>query len=418
MKRAASIPAVALALAALLGCAVPPAARARDAAARAAGRRRAVPEVRADWWNSFNDPKLDALVDEALRQQPRPRARDGAHRRVARRAARRARRPAAQRQRQRVGGTPAHSATNAPLTVGGGDLTCNDFRATLNVAYELDLWGRAANLSAAARDELLASEYARDTLRTALAAQVVQSLRRAAVARRAGACCSAQAVAGAARRPGAAARALRRRRHLRARHPPARGRADRQRSAAAQARPRARRRRTRAGAACSAARRRRWSSRASRSRPRRRPLRASGVPEGLPSDLLLRRPDVQAGRGAAARRRCARRRRRARPTSRHHADRGATAARAPTCRDLFDGPSTIWNIGASLDAADLGRRAHRRAVRRHAWRAHADRARLPRQRGRPRSRRCATRWARYSEAQTTLRHGRAARAGAGARRRR
>jgi hypothetical protein len=43
------------------------------------------------------------------------------------------------------------------------------------VAYEADLWSRAANLSAAARDELLASEYARDTLRTALAAQVVQS---------------------------------------------------------------------------------------------------------------------------------------------------------------------------------------------------------------------------------------------------
>ncbi len=64
---------------------------------------------------------------------------------------------------------------NAPLTVGGGQLTFNDFRANLSVAYELDLWSRAANLSAAARDELLATEYARDTLRTALAAQVVQS---------------------------------------------------------------------------------------------------------------------------------------------------------------------------------------------------------------------------------------------------
>ena len=42
-------------------------------------------------------------------------------------------------------------------------------------SYEVDLWSRAANLSAAARDELLASEYARDTLRIALAAQVVRS---------------------------------------------------------------------------------------------------------------------------------------------------------------------------------------------------------------------------------------------------
>ena len=60
-------------------------------------------------------------------------------------------------------------------SVGGNQLIFNDFRANLSASYEVDLWSRAANLSAAARDELLASEYARDTLRIALAAQVVRS---------------------------------------------------------------------------------------------------------------------------------------------------------------------------------------------------------------------------------------------------
>jgi outer membrane protein, multidrug efflux system len=41
------------------------------------------------------------------------------------------------------------------------------------VAYELDLWSRVANANAAAREELLATEFARETLRNARAAQVV-----------------------------------------------------------------------------------------------------------------------------------------------------------------------------------------------------------------------------------------------------
>jgi outer membrane protein, multidrug efflux system len=42
------------------------------------------------------------------------------------------------------------------------------------VAYELDLWSRVANANAAAREELPATEFARETLRTALAARAAQ----------------------------------------------------------------------------------------------------------------------------------------------------------------------------------------------------------------------------------------------------
>jgi multidrug efflux system outer membrane protein len=51
----------------------------------------------------------------------------------------------------------------------------NDYRATINVSYELDLWGRLRNTAGAARAELLASESARDTVYLALAAQVARS---------------------------------------------------------------------------------------------------------------------------------------------------------------------------------------------------------------------------------------------------
>jgi multidrug efflux system outer membrane protein len=76
-------------------------------------------------------------------------------------------------------------------------------------------------------------------------------------------------------------------------------------------------------------------------------LRASGVPEGLASDLLLRRPDVQA---AEARLRAA--------GARVDAARAAyfpsitlTAAygfESTQLSHLFDGPSLAWSIAAAL----------------------------------------------------------------------
>ena len=49
------------------------------------------------------------------------------------------------------------------------------YRATLNVSYELDLFGRLRSNAAAARAELEASEASRETVRLALAAQVAKS---------------------------------------------------------------------------------------------------------------------------------------------------------------------------------------------------------------------------------------------------
>ncbi len=56
-----------------------------------------------------------------------------------------------------------------------GPLENNDYRAQLNVSYELDLWGRLRNSSKAARAELLATAAARETVSIALTSEVAQS---------------------------------------------------------------------------------------------------------------------------------------------------------------------------------------------------------------------------------------------------
>jgi outer membrane protein, multidrug efflux system len=130
--------------------------------------------VAPDWWKAFNDPRLDALIDEALRDN-----RDLA-RAIARIDESRAALRLAQSDRWPVvsaGASAARqrSSETGPVPLGGGSPWINDFRATLNVAYEIDLWGKYANSSAAARAELLATEHARATLRNSLSAQVAQS---------------------------------------------------------------------------------------------------------------------------------------------------------------------------------------------------------------------------------------------------
>lgn len=52
--------------------------------------------------------------------------------------------------------------------------TQNDVRATLDARYELDLWGKLRQATAAARAELLSAESAKESVRLSLTAQVAQ----------------------------------------------------------------------------------------------------------------------------------------------------------------------------------------------------------------------------------------------------
>ncbi len=163
--------ALAAAAALLSACAVPgPAPQDPPALELPAG---SAVTVTPDWWKRFGDPRIDALVDEALahnRDLARAMARIDESRALLR-GALAERWPVVNAS---LAGTRARVTENGSVPLGGASPIGNDFRAALNVSYEVDLWGRVASSSAAARNELLAGQYARETLRTALAAQVVQ----------------------------------------------------------------------------------------------------------------------------------------------------------------------------------------------------------------------------------------------------
>src|SRR3954465_234691 len=126
------------------------------------------------WWRIYDDAALDALVEEAL-------SRNGdllvAAARVDEARALLGEANSffwpevgaqASARRQQISTRTATSFPGIPT-----QYTNN--RATLNVSYELDLFGRLRANSAAARAELEASEASRDAVRVALAAQVAKS---------------------------------------------------------------------------------------------------------------------------------------------------------------------------------------------------------------------------------------------------
>ena len=169
---------LALALVVLLaGCTVGPAYE-RPAVELPAAWKESAPRFAEDgrWWRIYGDAALDGLVAEALAKNQDLAlavARVDEARGIAGEAesglfpAVGASGSAA---RQRV------STRTASFPPGGViPSEFSDYRATLNVSYELDFFGRIRSGVSAARAELQASEAARDTVRLALAAQVAKA---------------------------------------------------------------------------------------------------------------------------------------------------------------------------------------------------------------------------------------------------
>jgi outer membrane protein, multidrug efflux system len=357
MKRSWTTHAVALA-AALSGggCAVPE--RASDQTPRvelpAAAEAVGAPSVAPDWWKNFADPQLDALVAEALGNN-RDLARAMARIDESRAALRRARGDRFPTVSANASAARARASENGPTALGGASPVGSDYRASIDVAYELDLWSRVASANAAAREELLATEFARETLRTALAAQVVQAY------------ASLQSLDAQVLLYGQAVQAQRDSLGLQrmrfdsgdiseldirqldaelldneTRLPKldrARGEAERALALVLGRSPRAL---IEQGVA----------------RNDTPTTTAANVPAGLPSDLLLRRPDVQAAearlRAAGARVDAAR--------AAYFPSIALTAAygrESTTLSRLTDAPSLIWSVGAALtqpiwDAGRIG----------------------------------------------------------------
>ncbi|MBX3652148.1 MAG: efflux transporter outer membrane subunit [Burkholderiales bacterium] len=131
------------------------------------------PPAAERWWTVYGDTTLDKLVEEALANN-QDLALATARLDEARALARVADAQLVpsvdagfQRDRSRRSDS---TATRVP-----GSLENNNYRAQLNVSYEIDLWGRLRDSAKAARAELLATRAAQETVRLALTAQVVQS---------------------------------------------------------------------------------------------------------------------------------------------------------------------------------------------------------------------------------------------------
>src|ERR1700694_99624 len=127
------------------------------------------------WWTGFNDPTLTALIDEALANNLDLRAA------MARIDQERAQVKLAQKDLYPTvnldavaNRTKASEVVPFPLCP-GVPATTNDFRVELNASYEVDLWSKYRTATRAAQDDLLASRYARETVRTVVAADVART---------------------------------------------------------------------------------------------------------------------------------------------------------------------------------------------------------------------------------------------------
>jgi multidrug efflux system outer membrane protein len=127
------------------------------------------------WWTEFNEAPLNALVEEALANNLDLQA---AMARIdeARAQVKLASADLYPSLNLDVNGTRSRVTqvgTN-PLPSGFG-ATGNDFRVGLDASYEVDLWGKYRTATRAAQNDLLATEYARETVRSAIAASVAQT---------------------------------------------------------------------------------------------------------------------------------------------------------------------------------------------------------------------------------------------------
>jgi NodT family efflux transporter outer membrane factor (OMF) lipoprotein len=168
----------------LAGCAstggLAPTASPRDA--NALGTQRALVNANVskaawpsdDWWKGFNDPQLDALIDEALAGSPTLSI-----------AAARTRKALAAADLSRSALFPrvdaSASATRerysehglAPPPLGGSTQTLGELQLTL--AWEIDFWGKNRSAYEAALGDARAAEVERHAARLALSATVAQA---------------------------------------------------------------------------------------------------------------------------------------------------------------------------------------------------------------------------------------------------
>jgi multidrug efflux system outer membrane protein len=173
-KRLAATAITAFAAAILAGCTVGPnfSRPQVDLPADFGVAQSAVPPA-PRWWAVFNDPVLDRLIDEALAANYDLKA-----------AAERIDQARAQVTIQRAAQTPnagveanvsrTHASQLGSFPLPPDFVETNDHRLVLRFSWELDFWGKYRRATEAARAELVASEAGRDAVRASLIADVAR----------------------------------------------------------------------------------------------------------------------------------------------------------------------------------------------------------------------------------------------------
>ena len=159
----------------LAGCAVAPRYE-RPTVELPAQWKESAPPFAEDgrWWRIYEDASLDQMIDEA-RAQNADLVIAAARVDEARALLGEADSFLFPRVDAQAGATRNRISQRTATSFPGIPRQYSDYRATLNVSYELDLFGRLRAGAHAARAELEASEASRDAVRLALAAQVAKS---------------------------------------------------------------------------------------------------------------------------------------------------------------------------------------------------------------------------------------------------
>jgi multidrug efflux system outer membrane protein len=166
-----SRPLLAIAIAALVcGCAVapspPPQLDLPDATASDAQ-----PALPGRWWTAFDDPVLNALVDEAQTNSLDLKA-SLARIELARSGVLLARASLFPSVNATAGAARKKITEVGAQPLLGAEATSNSFNVGLDLSYELDLWGKYRSGALAAGNDLLAARYDREVVGITLAADV------------------------------------------------------------------------------------------------------------------------------------------------------------------------------------------------------------------------------------------------------
>lgn len=127
------------------------------------------------WWTAFNDTTLTALIEEALANNLDLKLA------LAKIELAQAQLLLAQSDQDPTVDLTVNAAKTRSTQIGANPLPpgfsayTTDYLLGLKASYEVDLWGKYRTATAAAQNDLLASEYARQTVRTEVAAQVAQT---------------------------------------------------------------------------------------------------------------------------------------------------------------------------------------------------------------------------------------------------